>query len=203
MARYRVLRTTETKAPAARGKSVVAATPAETTPAETIASLFERNATRPASHAPSNDGIDVCAFLFEHCKEWQRAFLDDAGLTCMFDVDAGDLPRTTCETLASLVRNRMKHLTARADGPGGTVTVTLRRRGAIWALAVSDTFVRQTGPRIVRGELAVMRTLAARLGAAYVIQSIDDGTLIAVLFSDVPGVLSAETLAETRDQFRQ
>lgn len=152
---------------------------------------------------PAIQHEDVCAFLFAKCQEWQHAFLDDAGLACMFDVDAGTLPTATCEALATVTRARLRRLASIAEPPGGTITVMVRHRSPMWALAVTDAHVRAPGPRLAESELAALKTAAACLEGAYVIQPVDDGTLIGVLFADRPGVLSAELLDDSRAQFTQ
>ncbi len=173
-------------------------------PTDLVSSLFIQPETEQRKPGPKPaDATDVCPYLFERCKEWQRQFMDGAGLTCLFDVDSGLLNEKVCETLAGLVHNRIRNLAAISEGPGGTITLTLRHRGTLWALAIADQFVRHRGPRLDRQELETMRGLAAKIEGAYVIQAIDDGSLIAILFSETPGVLSPAALAENRAQFRQ
>ena len=156
---------------------------------------------RPSIDVPRTEatgGNDVCAFLFARCQEWQRAFLDGAGITCLFDVDSGALPAATCDTLAAVARTRLRRLAADTQTPGGQVTITLRHRAPMWALAISDTFLRLEGPRITGPEMAALKAFAARLEGAYIIQPVEKGTLMAVMFSTDPRVLCAEALAETR-----
>src|SRR5262245_16875387 len=126
-----------------------------------LSSLLAESQTEAPAAPTSTDAIDVCAFLFEGCKQWQRLFLDEAGLTCMFDCDAGRLPEMTCEKLGGLIRNRFRNIASRTEGPGGTITLTLRRRGNLWALAIADQHVRRVGPRLGKAEMVVMRGLAA------------------------------------------
>ncbi len=76
-------------------------------------------------------------------------------------------------------------------------------RAPMWVLATSDTFLRLEGPRITGLEMAALKAFAARLEGAYIIQPVEQGTLIAVMLSTDPRVQCAEALAETRGQFRQ
>ena len=184
--------------------------PAPMSQGESFADLQQTDALaaflRPsveASRAGAAPDDDICPFLFARCQEWQRAFLDTAGITCLFDVDSGSTSAATRDTLAAIARTRLRRLASSTLTPGGTVTVTLRHRAPMWALAISDTYLRIEGPRITSAEMAALKAFAATLGGAYVIQPIEHGTLIAVLFSNDPHVLCAEALAETRAQFRQ
>lgn len=198
MNRYRTLRSFRSKSPSASTGSELT----QDAQSDLVSSLFIRPYLEARKSPASPDGVDVCPYLFDRCKEWQRQFMDGAGLTCLFDVDSGLLDESMCTTLAGLVHNRMRNLAAAAQGPGGTVTLTLRHRGSLWALAISDQFVRHTGPRLGRTELETMRALSAQIEGAYVIQAIDDGSLVAILFSETPGVLSPAALARNRPHFR-
>ena len=200
MSHYRTVRSFRKPSSSLTGEDVL------TRDAQTdlVSSLFIRTDCEARKPEPASlDRTDVCPYLFDRCKDWQRQFMDGAGLTCLFDVDSGHLKESVCETLAGLVHNRMRNLAAAAEGPGGTITLTLRHRGSLWALAIADQFVRHRGPRLGRSELETMRGLAAKIEGAYVIQAIDDGSLVAILFSETPGVLSPAALAENRAQFRQ
>ena len=200
MNRYRTARSFRSKSQAMTTDSDLA----QEAQSDLISSLFLRSETKARKSATLHrDGVDVCPYLFERCKEWQRDFMDGAGLTCLFDVDSGHLDDSLCKTLAGLVQNRMRSVATAAVGPGGTITLTLRNRGSLWALASSDQFVRHRGPRLNQVELSVMRALATKIEGAYVIQAIDGGSLVAVLFSETPGILSPAALAQNRAQFRQ
>src|SRR5260221_9404181 len=84
-----------------------------------------------ASGANASDADpDICAHLFRLCRTLQAEHLDAGGITCVFDVEAGRLPRRVCDTLGlivtALILDAAEH--ALANIGDKTIAITLRRR---------------------------------------------------------------------------
>src|SRR5258706_15967524 len=59
-------------------------------------------ATASGSSASDADP-DICAHLFRLCRTLQAEHLDAGGINCVFDVEAGRLPRRVCDLLGLIV----------------------------------------------------------------------------------------------------
>jgi hypothetical protein len=83
------------RAPAARRSS-----PARTAPSHSPA--FAR-AYNDFKRTPRERDVDVCAELFKFCKACEERFLETCGISCLFDVDSGAMPRATFQTLCTTI----------------------------------------------------------------------------------------------------
>lgn len=125
--------------------------------------------------------VDACAFLFRTCRDLQLRHRAH-GVEILFDVEPVSLPEAVCRTIADLARAVAEDALAggSATPAGGTLTVTLRRRGPACAVAIADQGLRHYGGRTDPEPVAVHR-LAARLGAGYRIRTAGNRRMIALV----------------------
>ena len=138
------------------------------------------------SRVSANDADpDICAHLFRLCRTLQAEHLDACGINCVFDVDAGRLPRRVCDTLGlivtALIMDAADH--ALAGIAEKTIAITLRRRGALWACSVAHSGGRVKRAVGRRSWLSIAEGLAAELGATYRSEATNGYTITAIVFA--------------------
>jgi hypothetical protein len=128
-----------------------------------------------------HEAPDACAYLFEVCRDLQRAYLDRCHAELLFDVEPGRVPREICRALASMLYRFILELTEAVPSPApdGVVGIALRRRGASWVAVLHDRGLRRYEPtRHVA--LAPASALAARLNGTCEIRARNDARTMTV-----------------------
>ena len=129
--------------------------------------------------------IDACVYLLTLCRHLQVACLEPNGIECLFDADgAGSLPDTICRMLGFMVSELVADS---VDGrpraaSGGTIAVTLRRRGTTCLCTISCRGSAIPGDR-PRPGLERVQSLAAKLGGSCMVRSMPDRGMIAIMFN--------------------
>ena len=132
---------------------------------------------------PDSEKEDACRYLFKLCKQLDADYLQERGITFMFDVNGGLLSGPACRTVGIMVAALVIDISgrSRARPTNGTITVKLHRRGVIWACSVADS-----GIYAVRSHPsnppAIVRQLGRRLNAHLVHEATEDGATTAFMF---------------------
>lgn len=123
---------------------VIASTPVEREQrGQVVASLFapfsdQMPGEYPPLFDPSPD-VDVSKELFALCQRCQSEYLNDKGIELFFDVSGGDMPATAYQKLEVMIESMIADI---AQGPahrtGGDVTLTVRRRGNVWVVGLTE-----------------------------------------------------------------
>jgi two-component sensor histidine kinase len=131
--------------------------------------------------AGQSEEVDACLYIFALCKHLQTTCLDRGRIDCLIDGDgAGRLPETVCRMLGLMVCELVKDASERTIAPR-TVTVTLRRRGAICLCTISGQGMAEPSAD-PRPGLRRVRQLAAELHGGCMIRSMPDRGTIAIMF---------------------
>lgn len=133
-------------------------------------------APRASAGAPE---VDACAYLFRACRDLQWRYRAQ-GIEVLFDVEPVRLPETVCRAIAALARAVLDDAVGGDAPSGGTLTLTLRRRGAACAVAIADQGLRRYDGRADPEPVAVHR-LAGQLGAGYRIRAAGDRRMVALV----------------------
>lgn len=138
--------------------------------------------------------VDACAYLFRACRDLERTYRD-RGIDWLFDVEPAKLPTTVAHTIALMVRAVIDDVIEGASSRpnGGSVAITLQRRGTAYAAVIADRGLRDYGRQSDR-DLASVRRLAARLGGDCRIRATSDCRLVIVVFE--PNAASAPRLTK-------
>jgi hypothetical protein len=139
---------------------------------------------RRTSRAERETDADICAYLYQICREGQNGLLDKHGITCLFDVCDGRLPLWKCTIVGRFVQTMMRRICAcRPDGDA-TITVALRHRANVWILAVDAHGVRARERIQADAESDLLRFLVESLKAVWRERPTGNGTLSTLLFFD-------------------
>ena len=128
--------------------------------------------------------IDACVYLLTLCRHLQATCLEPKGIECLFDADgAGSLPDTVCHMLGFMVSELVADSVD--DRPraasGGTIALSLRRRGATCLCTVSCRG--GTNPlNRPRPGLERVQSLAAELGGSCMVRSMPNRGMTAIMF---------------------
>lgn len=168
---------------------VVAGTPAESAErGHAVAALFtplsdQMPGEYPPLFDPSPD-VDVSKELFALCQRCQTEYLNGQGIELLFDVSGGDMPADAYQKLALLVESMISDI---AQGPasrtGGDITLTVRRRGKVWVVGLTERGGKTCLEDCNHRRSALARGLVQELhGTWRVERNIHDGCITAFMF---------------------
>jgi hypothetical protein len=129
--------------------------------------------------------VDVCSSLMQVCHACQAELLNPKGITCLIDIDGGNLAAWRCNIIGRLVRALIEEISqaVRPGARGGRVTVALHHKGEVWVLAVADEGVRSFDRSVPVDATAPVLHLARPLKGTCRTRQTPRGAVTAVLFT--------------------
>jgi hypothetical protein len=131
---------------------------------------------------------DVCSYLFKFCRYYQREVFNPRGITCLFDVHSGPMAAWRCDLLGRIMQAIIDDifLHAHARTKTGQVTVSLKRAGEFWALAIADQEIRSYPRPAQVPPLPCLQGMALQLNGVARARVSRHGGVTGVIFPDQP-----------------